>query len=107
MDRKLATAFFASAFALGMVCGIAGPARAAGEPDTATTGFAHAVAVKADELALHRGAGLDAAAGGQEGEERLAVILWDEFKPRAAAGSVSLDSGVGSSLTSSISGTVQ
>lgn len=107
MYQKLAIAFLASAFALGMICGVTGPARAAGGADTATTGFAHAVAVEAGELALHRGAGLDAAAGAQGGEDRLAVILWDEFKPRSVGGAVKLDNGVGSSLTSSISGIAQ
>lgn len=105
MDQKLATAFLASAFALGMICGVAGPARAAGSGTA--TGFETAVAVEADELALHRGAGLDAAAGAQGGEDRLAVILWDEYKPRSVGSTVKLDNGVGSSLTSSISGIAQ
>lgn len=107
MERKPASALFlVSAFALGAICVVVGPARAASGSDTANV-FAHIEAVEVDDLALYRGAGLDTAAGAHEGEDRLAVILWDEFKPRVAAGSVSLDSGIGSSLTSSISGTAQ
>ena len=104
MDRKLATLIFALAFALGMA-GVADSARAAGGTDKAS-GFALAVALEADELAKNRGAGLDSAMPEQEAEGPVAVILWDEFKRPPAGGTVRVDSGIGTSFTSSISGSI-
>ena len=106
MVRRIALVLLGSAFALPAAVGWAGGARA-DNAAAITAGLTFPVAVQAEDLADQRGAGLEAAVPGAAGEDKLAVILWDEFKPHTAVGSVVLDGGVGSSLASSITGTAR
>ncbi len=106
MVRRIALVLIGSAFALPAVVGWSAAARA-DNAAAITAGLTFPAAVQAEDLADQRGAGLEAAVPDAAGEDKLAVILWDEFKPHQAAGSVVHDGGMGSSLASSITGTVR